>query len=586
MGVPGFFAWILKNCNDFNIIKQILLDIDILYLDTNCLLHPQCLYVLEKFKSYNCCDDQCKMENDMIDAICTYILKIIDVVKPRCKIFVAIDGVAPMAKINQQRKRRYKSIYDEELKNNIMKKHDIKCNDIKWSNVSISPGTEFMEKIHQRLCVFLDNLSRESKIPITYSSYHTHGEGEHKILQDIKENIINDRNKRLVVYGLDADLIFLTLTCNRTDLFLLREESYLTKKNTNEISGNEQNFCFVSIDMFRTAINYIIRDLIDANKNNATSENSANDDNDIDDNNDYEYDFVFDFVLICFMMGNDFLPNIPSIDIGNKGLEYLLSCYVKIFIEFGYGIVTDDLQINNKQFVNFIKKLHEGEDYYFKYIFPNKIYLKQHTKKKFENEYEKDLYELENLVCDLNIYDPVRLGVGNIYDYKFRYYSHNFNSSYNQIKLINTICYEYLKGIKWVFNYYFLKCSDWTWQYPFLHGPFLSDIYSYTSNNNININNYIFDLHSPLVPFEQLLLIIPPQYVTLLPEAYHKYMLSTNSLIADYFPIKIEIDFIGKDKLWKGIPLLPVIELDRIRKVITDDLRYDQCNLYLNDIIY
>ena len=87
-----------------------------------------------------------------------------------------------------------------------------KKNKIKWSNAVITPGTIFMEKLHNELKEY----SRNNKITTTYSSYHECGEGEHKILQHIKQN----KPSNSVIYGLDADLIFLSLASEIDNIFL------------------------------------------------------------------------------------------------------------------------------------------------------------------------------------------------------------------------------------------------------------------------------------------------------------------------------------------------------------------------------
>ena len=66
MGVPGFFAWLLRNNVHNNIIINTLNNIDCLYFDANCLFHPKCFDIL---KLYSNITDVDKLENLMMDRI-------------------------------------------------------------------------------------------------------------------------------------------------------------------------------------------------------------------------------------------------------------------------------------------------------------------------------------------------------------------------------------------------------------------------------------------------------------------------------------------------------------------------------------
>jgi len=227
MGVPGFFQWLLKNNTHNNIILNQLENINCLYFDANCLFHPKCFDIL---KLYSNITDIEKLEKLMIKRILNYIEYIINYVKPSDLVYIAVDGVAPIAKINQQRKRRYKSVIDKEYMSDLNKKYNIIKNDV-WSNIVITPGTEFMIQLDKELNNFIKVFQINNKIKIIYSSYKECGEGEHKILRHIKNDLINNNNlinnnlnKNHVVYGLDADLIFLAET--RKHIFIERIKSY------------------------------------------------------------------------------------------------------------------------------------------------------------------------------------------------------------------------------------------------------------------------------------------------------------------------------------------------------------------------
>ena len=173
MGVPFFFKKILDSERKYN--KKILSEkieqpIENLYIDGNCAIHPQCFEIADSMIDI---EDINLKEDCMIEQIIKYFDHIENYVNPTKTVFLAIDGVAPMAKINQQRKRRIKSLVDNNLKNEIKKKYNKKISN--WSNHVISPGTKFMEKLHIKLIKHYKN--KKNNITYIYSSYHTHGEG-------------------------------------------------------------------------------------------------------------------------------------------------------------------------------------------------------------------------------------------------------------------------------------------------------------------------------------------------------------------------------------------------------------------------
>ena len=89
MGVPGFFAWLLKQYTKIPLIMENLPfddDESKLYIDANCLFHPICFKVLNNTKEY-----YDELEDDMIDEIKLYITELINVSKSE-EIFIAVDG--------------------------------------------------------------------------------------------------------------------------------------------------------------------------------------------------------------------------------------------------------------------------------------------------------------------------------------------------------------------------------------------------------------------------------------------------------------------------------------------------------------
>ena len=223
----------------------------------------------------------------MMDEVLLYLEKMISYVNPKKGVYIAIDGVAPVAKIKQQRSRRFKSVHDRALWENIKKKHkkDIPNS---WNNSAITPGTEFMRLLNIKIVEWC----KKQKLEIIYSSCNTPSEGEHKLLQFIRDN--NKANKKFsyVIYGLDADLIFLALTTGLKDVFLLREAVHLNKNKSTDVLN------YVWMEKMRESVNVTISDLIKIKLDDEDLENVVE-----------EERVINDFIFICYLLGNDFLPH-------------------------------------------------------------------------------------------------------------------------------------------------------------------------------------------------------------------------------------------------------------------------------------
>ena len=151
MGIPSYFLQIVKKYK--NIIKnatQLHGNVDNFYADCNGIIYDVIRNITFTNKNIDA------YETEVIVAVCNKIQYYIDVFEPRDKIIVAFDGVAPVAKLNQQRERRYKSWLTGELQKRIEKKNASKNATLPpsvetstfWNTSSITPGTAFMKKLN------------------------------------------------------------------------------------------------------------------------------------------------------------------------------------------------------------------------------------------------------------------------------------------------------------------------------------------------------------------------------------------------------------------------------------------------------
>ena len=97
MGVPSYFYWLYRHFKkDIISLESPDKPVHRLYLDFNGAIHPAARSNPDN-----------PIETVYEDTI-RYLEYLVDYVNPTDMLYIAIDGVAPAAKMNQQRMRRFK----------------------------------------------------------------------------------------------------------------------------------------------------------------------------------------------------------------------------------------------------------------------------------------------------------------------------------------------------------------------------------------------------------------------------------------------------------------------------------------------
>jgi len=520
MGVPGFFAWLLKNYKK-SILTVETQEVDYLFLDFNGLIHPVCFRVIDENKDCKDCKNLKTLENLMIEKILEYLDFIVNYVNPKKCLYIAIDGVCPLTKMKHQRHRRYKSVYDHEVITKLKQQHEVPIYNF-WTNASITPGTKFMLKLTEALKSHITSHLKQKVKKIIFSTAQTPGEGEHKIMNFIKRSKFSEKIS-LCVYGLDADLIFLSLATNRPNIFLLREYKELCK------GVSEIPFAWVIIDNLKESVKNVIK------------------------NEGVEHDnVIYDFIVLCYLLGNDFIPRIPNLNIHNNGIDLIIEIYKEVYAGKPLVDISNGINIDLEFLTRIFEKLKFKENSYFR---------KQYQVGKLKNprsgdDFNSDLWNYENMRFQYE--DPVQLGSDEPHLWRKRYYDNYFGE-----KNINPACQKYIEGLFWIANYYFKDCISWHWYYHYDVAPFVSDIHHFLTHGKLR--EIKFQKNRPLQPLEQLLIVIPPQLDFLVPKAY-RTLYKTD--LKNYALEKFEIDNLNKNKQYEASPVLPFINLKLIRSSI------------------
>lgn len=85
-----------------------------------------------------------------------YIEILFHMIQPQKLFFMAVDGVAPRAKMNQQRGRRFRSAKEAEvLEAKAKEKGEVLPKEARFDSNCITPGTVFMARLNEQLKYFV-----------------------------------------------------------------------------------------------------------------------------------------------------------------------------------------------------------------------------------------------------------------------------------------------------------------------------------------------------------------------------------------------------------------------------------------------
>jgi 5'-3' exonuclease len=262
---------------------------------------------------------------------------------------------------------------------------------------------------------------------------------------------------------------------------------------------------------------------------------------------------VTDYIFMCFLLGNDFLPHFPALNIRTHGIQILTDTYFQTIGRF-----------RDRSFIHPIHKTIQ-----WNYVFSFMTELAKHEHSYLKTEYEtrdkwgrrsfptKTPADKEELFLNL----PVIYRTDEIYiapkenGWESRYYKRLLHMEPTE-ENVKRVSINYMEGLEWVFHYYTGDCLDWRWKYQWSYPPLLTDLIKYIPVKQTHM--LIKQPASPFPPAIQLAYVLPPSQLHLIPDSLRRHLLEHYSYL---YPNEYEFVWAFCRYFWEAHPILPDIPL-------------------------
>lgn len=487
----------------------------------------------------------------LFQEVCSKVNDLVRQIDPTTTLVLCVDGVAGLGKMNQQRQRRFRSEQERRESGDgdrpSMTQLGRALEKIPSFNPNqFTPGTELMDS----LTYYIDGYIRRQQtvdpkwktLSVIFSNEKVAGEGEHKIMHYLRRHVLPDQS--VCIFGMDADLVMLSMLLPLKKILIAREVDYFRHEYIHVDDFRKKVLNELNWSLGREHHEYSAERDDDPSSQTTASTSSSSSPMGHKRPTLQQIRFcetrgIQDFVMLCFLVGNDFLPTIPCLSIMDGGLMLMFQVYRRVCSRYGHlssiQPTTGDVVLNKRSMGLFFG------------------HLAEHEKALFENKYNsKTQFFHDPIVIEHSQRDSSssagRITI-DIEKVRESYYTRNFPEKTS----IETICHQYMDGMLWVANYYRTAMPDWLWSFPFLYGPFLCDMKTYWKSYTPKE----YKKHQPVDPFLQLLMVLPPaDQKDMVPSVLHMFH---DPELQHFFPKRVEIDLAGKKKEWEGIVQIPPV---------------------------
>lgn len=478
-----------------------------LYFDFNCMIYHCARRSNTPLPPYPGPEGQAHWETLLLEDLVKYILKVwASVGKPR-EVFLAVDGVVPMAKIKQQRLRRFKSVWLAEAE----REEGLRDTSPRWDTNCLTPGTSFMKRLTARLQKLCSAHPQWS-----VSGTDEPGEGEHKIMAKLRAKEAS--SDPVCIYGLDADLILLTLLNAKSPAYLVREDAEMGVPILDGLG--EEQFSFFSVDVLKQTIPSDLPS----------------------------------YVAAMSLLGNDFLPHSCTVKMREdghaslvKGLRMLEQEGIPFLIPQG-----SILQINHDAVWRIISHWASEESDRLLRTLKKKLQMRGRSERTLDNRPLEWMVE-QGMAWKAG--DDWKLTPSWAQIYRSKWLVCETRSD------ILSVCREYLFGLQWVLDYYTGQAPvEMTWSFSRLVPPLWTDLQQFLETEVYE--PFVFQPRSPIQPSEQLAMVLPQESWYLLEDPKLREL---PTLLPQFWPLRFEFFSACRTKLWECEPLLPSLTIDRVR---------------------
>ena len=506
MGIPSYYKRLIDRYPKLvqKGIKQ--LRSDVLLMDFNCLIY-QCVRDSSLPVYTGATKDE--WEKALIESVKKYTVKVWDTAGRPPKVLIAVDGVVPMAKIRQQRLRRFKSRWLAAAE----VAAGYRVGEV-WDTNAITPGTEFMEKLGRGL-----RSLGEARGGWMVSCAGEPGEGEQKLMAWVREQGARLDGKAVTVYGLDADLIVLSL------LSIARVVPGVGAwKLLRELAEFERGAAeaFGALD-----VSELLKVLVPPGMTPA--------------------EYMLEYACGMSFLGNDFLPHSLSVKMREGGHDLLCRTLADIH-KGGKRLMNSEGMVQVEIARDLARRWAAEEETWIAENFEHKYKTRPMPPR---NERERLMSSVEALPIEWKAESAIwKRGAGLVESWRDTYREKwMYGAGARQ-----TVT-EYMRGLQWIMDYYLGRPISYSWYFPWSVPPLWGDIEAELRAVAAP------PVSPPVAPQEQLAMVLPMDSWGLVRDP--KLRALPGKLPA-YWPSRFGFFSVGRRWLWECEAEVPILTAERL----------------------